>query len=66
LDAVLSLFFVKVKDNLRIGASEELMSLAEELFPEFEVVKDLTVEGDPQRGVLVAHRLVTAGQIDDA
>jgi hypothetical protein len=42
------------------------MSLTEQLFPEFQVVEDLAVEGDPQRRVLVAHGLLAAGEVNDA
>ena len=65
-DAVLSFFLVKVEDYLGIRAGGEPMSLTEQLFPEFQVVEDLAVEGDPQRRVLVAHGLLAAGEVNDA
>src|SRR3984893_14507799 len=55
-----------MKNDLGIRAGGEPMSLSEQLFPEFEVVEDLAVEGDPERRVLVAHGLLATGKVDDA
>jgi len=55
-----------MKNDLGVGTRGELMSLAEQLFPEFHEVEDLAVEGDPECGVFVGHGLVAAGEIDDA
>ncbi len=55
-----------MKDDLGIGVGDELVSPAEEFFSEFDVVEDLAVEGDPERGVLVGHWLVATNEIDDA
>jgi hypothetical protein len=65
LEAVLSFFLVEMKDNLGIGLGGELVSPTEEIFSQFEVVKDLAIEGDPERGILVAHRLVAASEVND-
>ena len=37
-----------------------------QLGPKLDVVEDLAVERDPQRAVLVGHRLMAAADIDDA
>src|ERR1700687_1242579 len=55
-----------MKNDLGIRARGEPMPLTEQLFPKFQVVEDLTVEGYQQRRVLVAHGLLAAGEIDDA
>src|SRR5579859_7874236 len=52
--------------DLGIRAGGKPMSLAAQLFPEFQVVEDFPVERDPERRVLVAHGLLAAGKIDDA
>jgi hypothetical protein len=65
LDAVFPFFLVEMKDNLGVGLGGELVSLSEEIFSQFEVVKDLAIEGDPERGILVAHRLVAASEINN-
>src|SRR6266446_614341 len=65
-DAVFSLFLVKVKNDLSVREGGKAMSLIDQLLLEFEVVEDFAVERDPQRTVLVAHRLLAAREIDDA
>jgi len=66
LDAILPFFFIEVKYDLGIGACGKGVSLSQEIFFEFEVIEDLAVKSDPERGVLVAHRLMAAREIKDA
>jgi hypothetical protein len=53
--------------HLRVGLGVKAMAFANQVVPQFRVVEDLTVEGDPQGFVFVMDGLIAAGgQIDDA
>src|SRR5262245_60749045 len=58
--------FKEVKDDLGIGLGAEAMAFRYEFFTNFDVVEDLTVERDPQRAVVIGHRLTATCDIDDA
>src|SRR5216684_5233467 len=55
-----------MNDGLCIRERAEHMPARNQLVPQVAVAVDLAVEGDPDRRVFVAHRLVTAGHVDDA
>ena len=57
---------VEVDDRLGVGARAEPVALGLEARAQLGVVVDLAVEGDPDRAVLVGHRLVPGRrQVDD-
>src|SRR5262245_33528741 len=65
LDARRAKFFVRVKNDLRVGDGSKAVSLRFEQWAQRTMVVDLSVENDPARTVLVRHRLVAARAIDD-
>src|SRR5947209_3829198 len=65
LDALLAPLLVSVYDDLGVGVRHELVPFAPQLLLQFEVVVHLAVVGDPQRPVLVRHRLVAALRVND-
>ena len=66
VDARVAPLFVGVNDGLGVGARAVAMAGGFELRPDVGVVVDLAVEDDPDRAVLVRHRLMAGRQIDDA
>ena len=66
LDAGVAPLLVGVQDDFGVGPGREPVALVGQLVAQFDVVEDFAVEGDPEPGLGVAHRLVAAGQIDDA
>ena len=60
-----AVLLVGVDDHLGVAASGEPVAEPLEPLPQLPEVVDLAVERDPDRPVLVAHRLVAAGQIQD-
>src|SRR5205807_489579 len=66
LHAALAVLLVKVDDRLRVAAAAEAMPAGLEQRMKLRVVVDLAVEDDPDGFVLVAHRLMAAGAVDDA
>ena len=58
--------FVQVNDGLRVAVCAELVAFGFEPVAQLGKVVDLTIEHDPHRAVLVAHRLMAAADIDDA
>ena len=65
-DARLAVLFVRVEDDLRVRPGGELVTAPDELLAQLDVVENLAVERDPERLVFVRHRLVSAGQIENA
>ncbi len=58
---------VRVHDRFRIGAPAKDVTFALQARPQFRVVVDLAVEGDPDRTVLVRQRLPAGfAQVEDA
>jgi hypothetical protein len=55
-----------MKDHFRIGMSREPVALLEQLFRQLNIVKDLTIEGDPKRALGVRHRLPAAREVNNA
>src|SRR4051812_437017 len=56
---------VGVENGLRIRRRAEAMTLGFQQRPQRSMVVDLTVERDPAGLVLVRHRLMAAGAVDD-
>ncbi len=56
---------VRMHDGLGVGAGAERVPLRDELLAQRLKIVDLPVEDDLHRAVLVRHRLVSGGQIDD-
>ena len=56
--------FVEMEDDFGIALRAELM-MTREFATQFDVVVDLTIEGDPDRPVFVAHGLTPGVEIDD-
>ena len=52
--------------DLRIGSGGEYMTLGLQPGPVFLMIENLAVEGDPDVGILVAHRLVSLCDVHDA
>ena len=59
VEAVLAPLLVRVHDDFRVGVRAEAVAVRLELAPQLDEVVDLAVEGDPDRPVLVAERLVS-------
>ena len=66
LDTAGAMFFVQVQDRFRVTVRAIDVAASFQLRAVVRVVIDLSVIGDVQRAVLVGHRLMTAGHIDDA
>src|ERR1700674_2915126 len=66
LHTVGSHFFVEMNDYFRIGLGVETMPAPLEFRAKLRKVVDFAVKDDPRTPVLVEHRLVTAGKINDA
>src|SRR5262245_39462725 len=58
LNAVLALLFPEVDDDLGIGVRAKAMALVEQFTPQFHEIVNLTVKRDPDRAILVRHRLL--------
>ncbi len=65
-DAVVTGFFVEMNDHLRVTARRERMAATLQPCSELLEVIDLSVEHDDHAAVLVADRLPSSGEIDDA
>ncbi len=65
VNAVRTVFFVEVDDNLGIGLRVECVAPALQLRAQFPVVVDLPIEHDLNAAILIGHRLMTGLQIDD-
>ena len=59
VEAFLAELLVEVEQDFRIRAGDQPVTRASELLSQLDVVVDLPVEDDPQRAVVVGHRLVT-------
>ena len=56
---------VGMRDHLAVGAGGERVPVAREALAQLDVAVDLAVEDDVDRAVLVAIRLMPAGDVDD-
>jgi hypothetical protein len=65
IEGVLAPLLPGVEDDLGVALGAEAVAGGDELRAQLDVVEDLAVEDDPQSLVLVGHRLLAAGQIDD-
>src|SRR5262249_31797140 len=63
--AVLSPFRIRDEDCLGVGRRTKEVAAFLKLRAELPIVIYLTVEGDPQRTICIAHWLRAAGEIDD-
>jgi hypothetical protein len=59
------MLLVQMRDDLRIAATGESVTVSLELAAHFEVVVELTVLDTPDRAVLVGDGLVSSLHIDD-
>ncbi len=66
IDQRVAVVFIQVHQHFGIGLRGEAMAAALQLGAQFDVIENLAVEDHPYRAVFVAHRLVAAGQVDDA
>ena len=66
LYAVLSLLFIQMNNDLRIRLSMKSMPLLDEIIPQFDIVENLSIEGDPDGLILIAHRLTPTIKVKDA
>src|SRR5438034_7259560 len=66
VDGIDSLFFVEMKQHFGVGPGAKAMTLPNEILAKLEVVEDLTIERDPERAVLVRHRLLSARDVENA
>jgi hypothetical protein len=66
LNACGPIFLKQVENYLRVGTSNEMMSLGRKLFAEFEVVEDFAVVANDEPGFGKLHRLMTTLGVDDA
>ena len=65
-NAVGAILLVSVEDRFGVAASLVAMTGLFELWPDLSVIEDLAVVDDPEVAVFVGHRLMAAGEIDDA
>src|SRR5205823_3239941 len=56
----------EMEKDFRIGLCVKAMTLLYEILTKFDVIEDFTIERDPQRPIVVRHRLMAAGDVDDA
>src|SRR5260370_165568 len=56
---------IRVQHALGVGVRRHRVAKPDQLRSKLGVVVDLPVEDDPQRAVLIADRLVAAGEVDD-
>src|SRR5687768_18519658 len=64
-DAVLAELLVGVNYDLGVAGGSEAMSAGQQLLPKLREIVDLAVEDDPDRAVLIGHRLNRRFQVDD-
>ncbi len=65
-NAFIAILFVGMQNRLGIATAVVAVSGALQLRPQVGMVEDLAVVGDPQRAVLVGHRLGAGSEVDDA
>jgi hypothetical protein len=51
--------------GLGVTTGRELVPSGSQFFLELNIVEELSVEGDPNRSILIAEGLSTAGEVDD-
>ena len=61
-----SAFFTQPEQDLGVGLGAKTMAAPFELLAELNVVEDLAVERDPDRFVVVRHRLRAAANVNNA
>ena len=66
LNAVIAMFFVKMKDHFHIRGGTEAVTLLYKFFTERRTVVDLSVAHQYEGIVFIQDRLVTCRKIDDA
>src|SRR5271157_2459430 len=66
IDAVLTEVFVKMDDGFRITVGPELVPFGFESIAKFGKIVNLAIEHNPNRIVLVGHRLAAAFDVEDA
>ncbi len=66
VDEIRSPFLVKMNDDFGIGLRGQDMAPGEEILADLGEIIDFPVHHDPDRPVLVGHRLVTGDEVDDA
>ena len=66
LDKIRAFLFVEMNDHLGVGFGAKMMPLANKLLAQFKVIEDLTVKDDPHRSILIANRLPSPLQVNDA
>src|SRR5262249_41852441 len=66
MDAVVTPFFVRVNDRLRVGPRSIHVTGPLQTRADVAMVVNLSVVGDPDVTAFVGQRLVTGGEIDDA
>src|SRR4051812_44308848 len=62
----LLMIFPEMRNNFGIAMSPEAMSFPNEFLPTFDVIKQFAVKDHAKAAVLVRHRLLPVGQVDDA
>ena len=65
VDAIVPVFLVEMEDHFGVGVGAEPMAGGLEAGTQVEGVVDLSVEDDPDGVVLVRHRLLATGEVDD-
>src|SRR5262249_40761667 len=64
-DQPVATFLVQVDQHLRVAVRVELVAALFQAGPQLAIVVHLPVEDDLDRTVLIADRLIAAGQVDD-
>ncbi len=64
-DEIHPFFLIEVDQALRVRRGPVTMALRLQVAPQLQLVVELAVVADPDRAVLVRHRLSTAGDVDD-
>src|SRR5438552_1350585 len=55
-----------MQNSFRIGLRAKTMASLNKVLAQFDEIVDLAVEDNPYRVILIGHRLVPCGEIDDA
>ena len=63
---ILPKLFIGMDNYLSITVGIKAATRLFQLFPQFNVIKNLSVKDHPQGFILIVHRLFSASQIDDA
>src|SRR5262249_60057357 len=66
VDAVLAVFFIQKEDRFGVAVGSITMAAMFQLGTEMRIVVNFTIKNNPDGAVLIGHRLMPPGNINDA